>query len=210
MWVYDFPLHLNMESSDRYKTIKGEAEGVYKEKGSKFIALAFHVESEQEAKAALLKVKKSYHDARHHCYAFRIGPEKEFFRSSDDGEPSGTAGKPILNQLFSAGLFNVLVVVVRYFGGTKLGVPGLIRAYKTATTEALAHARIVTLSVMRQLELSFDYGLMNPVMRVIKEEKPEVVTRDFDTACRLVLQVERNREEPLLDKLKRIRGLVVK
>ncbi len=199
-----------MGETDRYKTIKSRAEGVYKEKGSKFIALAFPVETEKEAKGLLFVIKKEYHDARHHCYAFRLGPEKEFFRSSDDGEPSGTAGKPILNQIFSAGLFNVLVVVVRYFGGTKLGVPGLIRAYKTATREALGNANLITLSVMRQLELSFDYLLMNRVMRVIKEEKPRVVKQDFDTACTLVLQVEKNREEHLQEKLKRIRGLTVK
>ena len=199
-----------MEASDRYKTIKGEATGVYKEKGSKFIARAFPVETEQEAREYLLKVKKEYHDARHHCYAYRIDPEHPFFRSSDDGEPSGTAGKPILNQILSAGLFNIIVVVVRYFGGTKLGVPGLIRAYKTATREALAQAEIATLTITRTLELLFEYPSMNQVMRVVKEEKPEVVKQDFDLHCKLILRVERNREKQLVDKFKSLRGLTVK
>ena len=199
-----------MDASDRYKTIKGKATGVYKEKGSKFIALASHVETEQEAKEYLASIKKEYHDARHHCYAFRINPEKEFFRSSDDGEPSGTAGKPILNQILSAGLFDVMVVVVRYFGGTKLGVPGLIRAYKTATREALAQAEVVTLSITRKLEVLFEYPKMNQVMRVVKEEKPEVVKQEFDMHCKLVLRVERNRKKQLVEKLMALRDLTVK
>jgi uncharacterized YigZ family protein len=202
--------NLTVQSSDKYKTIQGPAEGLYKEKGSRFIALAFPVETEQEAKEHLLKVKKEYHDARHHCYAFRICPENEFFRSSDDGEPSGTAGKPILNQIFSKELFNVLVVVVRYFGGTKLGVPGLIKAYQTATQEALAHAVIVTRAITRRVEIAFDYQAMNRVMRVIKEEEPEVTERNFDTRCSMVVQVEKNKEKYLLEKLKRINGLTVK
>lgn len=196
--------------SDRYKTIKGRAKGVYKEKGSKFIALAFPVETEAEAKEHLLNIRKEYHDARHHCYAFRINPEKEFFRSSDDGEPSGTAGKPILNQIFSAGLFNVMVVVVRYFGGTKLGVPGLIRAYKTAANEALSEAEIITKTITRTLEVMFEYPVMNRVMRIVKEENPEVIKQEFDLHCKLVLRVERNREKQLAEKFKTIRGLTVK
>ncbi len=208
--VFYFHLYLAMQSTDRYKTIKGSAEGLYKEKGSKFIALALHVETEEEAKAKLTEIKKAYHDARHHCYAFRIDPEKEVFRSNDDGEPSGTAGKPILNQIFSADLFNVLVVVVRYFGGTKLGVPGLIRAYKTATKEALTQAEIVTQTITRTLELSFEYPQTNAVMRIIKEEKLRVLKQEFGMACRMVLQVGKNGEERVVEKLNRIKGLTVK
>ena len=199
-----------MQESDRYKTIKGSAEGYYKEKGSKFIARAFHVETEEKAKEYLLQMRKEYHDARHHCYAFRIHPENEFFRSSDDGEPSGTAGKPILNQILSAELYDVLVVVIRYFGGTKLGVPGLIRAYKTATRDALEQAEIVTLSITRTLTLLFDYQQMNPVMRIVKEENLQVVKQDFAMRCELVLQVERNWEKHVVEKFKRIQGLTVK
>ena len=201
---------LNMQESDRYKTIKGTSEGYYKEKGSKFIAWAFHVENEEEAKECLLQMKKEYHDARHHCYALRIQPEDEFFRSSDDGEPSGTAGKPILNQILSAGLFDVLVVVIRYFGGTKLGVPGLIRSYKTATRDALEQAEITHLIIKRTLVLTFDYMLMNPVMHIVKEEKLDVLKQDFALRCELVLDVERNREKIVAEKFNRIYGLIVK
>jgi len=199
-----------MQESDRYKSIKGSSEGYYKEKGSRFIARAFHVESEEQAKAQLLLMKKEYHDARHHCYAYRIQPENEFFRSNDDGEPSGTAGKPILNQILSAKLFDVIVVVIRYFGGTKLGVPGLIRAYKTATRDALNCAKVVDLTITRTFRLSFDYPLMNPVMRIVKEEKLTVLKQDFALQCELVLEVERNRAKSVAEKFKRLHGLTVK
>jgi uncharacterized YigZ family protein len=199
-----------MIQSDHYKTIEGTAQGIYKEKGSKFIALAFHSETEEEAKQQLSAVKKEYHDARHHCYAFRINPENEFFRSSDDGEPSGTAGKPILNQIFSEELFNVQVVVVRYFGGTKLGVSGLIRAYKTATRDALQHAKIITSAITRTIELEFEYPLMNQVMRVVKEDHVKVLKQDFNLNCKLVLQVERNQKKKLIEKFRTVTGLTVK
>ena len=199
-----------MRESDRYNTIKGTSEGYYKEKGSKFIARAFHVESEEGAKEYLLQMKKEYHDARHHCYAFRIQPEDEFFRSSDDGEPSGTAGKPILNQILSADLFDVLVVVTRYFGGTKLGVPGLIRAYKTATRDAIDQAKITELTITRTLTLLFDYPLMNKIMRIVKEENLPVSKQDFALRCALVVQVERNKEKAIAEKFLRIHGLTVK
>ncbi len=199
-----------MRESDRYNTIKGTSEGYYKEKGSKFIARAFHVESEEEAKEYLLQMKKEYHDARHHCYAFRIKPEDEFFRSSDDGEPSGTAGKPILNQIFSADLFDVLVVVTRYFGGTKLGVHGLIRAYKTATRDAIDRAEVTELTITRTLTLLFDYPLMNKIMRIVKEENLPVSKQDFALRCALVVRVERNKEKALTEKFLRIQGLTVK
>jgi len=199
-----------MEQTDRYKTIKKESQGYYKEKNSRFIARIFHVETEEKAKEYLLQMKKEYHDARHHCWAYRIHPEKELFRSSDDGEPSGTAGKPILNQILSAGLFNVLVVVIRYFGGTKLGVSGLIRAYKTATRDAIDRATIVTLSITRELTVFFDYPQMNPVMRIVKEENLVVLKQDFGMRCRLVLEVERNRMKNVLKKFEPIRDLTVK
>jgi len=199
-----------MQESDRYKTIKGSSEGYYKEKGSKFIARAFHVECEEEAKEHILQMKKEYHDARHHCYAFRIQPENVFFRSSDDGEPSGTAGKPILNQILSAELFDILVVVIRYFGGTKLGVAGLIRAYKTAAREAIGQAEVVIPVISRKLTLFFDYSLMNRVMRLVKDEKLPVLKQDFALRCELVVEVERNREKTVAEKFKRIYGLTVK
>ncbi len=199
-----------MEQTDRYKTIKKESRGYYKEKNSRFIARIFHVESEEKAKEYLLQMKKEYHDARHHCWAYRIHPENELFRSSDDGEPSGTAGKPIFNQILSAGLFDVLVVVIRYFGGVKLGVPGLIRAYKTATRDAIDRATIVTLSITRKLTILFDYPQMNRVMRIVKDENIIVLKQDFGMRCELILEVERNRIKNVLKKFESIRGLTVK
>ncbi len=199
-----------MRESYRYKTIKGSSEGYYREKGSRFIARTFHVECEEEAKEHILQMKKEYHDARHHCYAFRIQPENEFFRSSDDGEPSGTAGKPILNQILSAELFDILVVVIRYFGGTKLGVAGLIRAYKTAAREAIGQAEVVIPVISRNMTLFFDYSLMNRVMRLVKDEKLPVLKQDFALRCELVVEVERNKEKTVAEKFKRIYGLTVK
>jgi len=199
-----------MQESDRYKTVKGSSEGYYKEKGSKFIARVFHVEDVEEAKGYLFQMKKEYHDARHHCYAFRIQPENEVFRSSDDGEPSGTAGKPILNQILSAELFNVLLVVVRYFGGTKLGVSGLIRSYKTASRDAIGQAEIVTRFITHPLTLTFDYQNINQVMRIVKEEKLHVLKQNFTQLCELVLDVERNKEKVITEKFNRIHGLTTK
>lgn len=195
---------------DHYKTIVQTAEGLYKEKGSKFIARAFHVEAEEDIKLAMESVKKEFHDARHHCYAYRINPEKELFRSSDDGEPSGTAGKPIYNQILSFELINVFVVVVRYFGGTKLGVSGLIRAYKTATREAFHQSKIVTRYIFRELVLSFEYPLMNIVMMVIKEEGLDILDRDFQLSCRLKINVKKNDLQKVLDRMGKIHGLSVK
>lgn len=190
-----------------YKTIVGESEGIYKEKGSKFIARAFHASTEDDCKELLAKVKKEYHDARHHCYAYRIGPEAEQFRSNDDGEPSGTAGKPILNQIYSFELFDVFVVVVRYFGGTKLGISGLITAYKAATLEALSIARIETRHITREMEFSFEYPIMNDVMRIIKEEKLKINEQYYDTNCVIKLTVDKSNLESVLIRLEKIRDL---
>ncbi len=194
---------------DFYKTVKGVSEGLYKEKGSKFIARVFPAESEEEARLLLASVKKEFHDARHHCYAYRINPEKEEFRSNDDGEPSGTAGKPILNQLLSFGLFNVLVVVVRYFGGTKLGVSGLILAYKNATHDALERAEIVTVFITRALELSFEYSLMNDVMRIVKDERLQITGQQFEMICKMKINVKKNDLEKVVNRLNKVRGLTV-
>jgi len=197
-----------MEISE-YKTFTDGGEGYYKDKGSKFIAIAYHVESEEEAKEALQKAKKKYHDARHHCYAYRINPENEFTKSSDDGEPSGTAGKPILNQLLSFELFNVLIVVVRYFGGTKLGVSGLILAYKSATRDAIHNSKVVSRFITRQIELSFEYPLMNQVMRVIKEDKIKIINQDFYTNCIIRVEIKKNKIKMALDRFEKIRGLTI-
>ena len=197
-----------MEISE-YKTFTDGSEGYYKDKGSKFIAIAYHVESEEEAKEAMQKAKKEYHDARHHCYAYRINPENEFTKSSDDGEPSGTAGKPILNQLRSFELFNVLIVVVRYFGGTKLGVSGLILAYKSATRDAIHNSKVVSRFITRQIELSFEYPLMNQIMRVIKEDKIKIINQDFHTNCIIRVEIKKNKIKMALIRFEKIRGLTI-
>ncbi len=195
---------------DIYKTIEGTAEGLYREKGSKFIAKAFHVDSEEEVKDVLTEVKKEYHDARHHCYAYRINPRRERTRSNDDGEPSGTAGKPILNQILSYELFDVLIVVVRYFGGTKLGVSGLIHAYKTASQDALENAKIVEKEIRDLYRLEFDYVRMNDVMRVVKSEDLVVKNQTFDNKCVLDLEIKLSTVQKSTNRLKSIRGVNLK
>lgn len=196
--------------SDSYKTILNPSEGLFKDKGSKFIAQVFHVETEDECKEVLQSVKKSFHDARHHCYAYRINPENEESRSNDDGEPSGTAGKPILNQILSYELFNVMVVVVRYFGGTKLGVSGLISAYKTATREALDNAVIVNQFLTSNFLLKFDYPLMNDIMRVIKEENLESTAPEFTDSCVIKIEIKKNNTERIKIRLEKLHGLTIK
>lgn len=190
-----------------YKTVVGESEGIYKEKGSKFIARVFYAATEDDCKELLAGVKREFHDARHHCYAYRIGPEAEQFRSNDDGEPSGTAGKPILNQIYSFELFDVFIVVVRYFGGTKLGTSGLITAYKAATHEALSSARIEKRYITREMEFSFEYPIMNDVMRIIKEEKLQINDQYYDTNCVIKLTVKKSNLERVLIRLEKIREL---
>ncbi len=196
-----------MEEVTEYLTVSGVSEGLYKDKGSKFIAIVQHVETEEDVKEALEEIKKKFHDARHHCYAYRINPLEEQFRANDDGEPSGTAGKPILNQLLSYELLNTLVVVVRYFGGTKLGVSGLITAYKTATIEAIDSIKIVKKFITNELVLSFEYPLMNSVMRVIKDENLKIKKQDFDSNCKIFIDLKKNQEKIVLNKLDKIRGL---
>lgn len=199
-----------MTETGAYKTIEKPAEGIYKEKGSKFIARAIHVETEEECKNVLSELKKEFHNARHHCYAWRIDPENEQFRSNDDGEPSGTAGKPILNQIYSFDLFNVMVVVIRYFGGTKLGTSGLITAYKTATREALSSAKVKKRFVVRQLELNFKYSSMNDVMRIIKEENLEIYDQNYNLDCVIKLTVKKVDLNRIKNRLKLIPDTKIK
>ncbi len=180
--------------TDTYLTISAPSEGTYKEKGSKFTAYAYAVQSEEEVKEHVGRIKKEFYDARHHCYAYRIGKDGARFRANDDGEPSGTAGKPILGQLLSANLTNVLVVVVRYFGGTLLGTSGLITAYKSATADAIANAQVVERTWNVELVVDFAYEQMNAVMKVVKDEQLQVLSQDFgDTACRITLSVRESK-----------------
>lgn len=199
-----------MKEIYHYKTIKGSSKGYYKEKGSKFIALAYPIENEEQFKEVYLSVKKEYHDARHHCFAYRIYPENESVRSSDDGEPSGTAGKPILNQLYSSELFNLIVIVVRYFGGTKLGVSGLINAYKLATQDAITNADIKLIHISRNLRLEFKYPLMNDIMRIVKQEDLTIVDQDFQLDCMINIEVKKSVFEKVYMRFNNLRGVNVK
>lgn len=175
--------------SDTYKSIAGPSRGIYKELGSKFLAFAWPVETEEETKTILAEVRKEYFDARHHCYAWRLGLTGEPFRMNDDGEPSSTAGRPILGQLLSRELSDILVVVVRYFGGVKLGVPGLIRAYKTATQDALDNAKVIEKVAGEHFTIQFDYLRMNDVMKVLKDMGITPLKQEFDLSCTLGVRV---------------------
>ncbi|MFC0606501.1 MULTISPECIES: IMPACT family protein [Rufibacter] len=174
---------------DTYRTIAAPVEGLYKEKGSKFIAKAYPVRSEEEVKEILQALRKEFFDARHHCYAYLLGADRATYRANDDGEPNHSAGDPILGQIKSADLSNVLVVVIRYFGGIKLGVGGLIHAYKTATAEALAQAYVVERHETTFLTVQFSYEQMNDVMRVVKDYDLLVRQQDFQLDCQLTVEV---------------------
>ncbi len=193
-----------------YKTITNNSEGNFKDRGSKFLAYAFSVNNEVEAKACIQQLKKEHPSATHHCYAFVLGADKAAFRASDDGEPSGTAGKPILNTIYSFGLTNILVVVVRYFGGTQLGVPGLINAYKEAAKEALQNADVEEKFVEEFYSLTFDYINMNDVMRIIKSNNIRIVDQSSGEAAAIGIAVNSVNADPVLENLKKISNLEVK
>ncbi|MBW6492109.1 MAG: YigZ family protein [Lentimicrobium sp.] len=177
---------------DTYKTIVKNSSGIYKEKGSKFIALAFPVENEETVKQILDNLRKEYYDARHHCYAYILGADKSAWRINDDGEPGGTAGKPIHGQLLSFDLTNILIVVIRYFGGTKLGVSGLINAYKTAARAAISQTEIVERTVNEIYKIEFPFETMNDVMRIIKEENLHIIDNQFNNVCTITYSIRKN------------------
>lgn len=179
----------NRTPTDRYRSIEAPTTGSYKDNGSKFLAFACPVETEDQAKERIAALRKEYFDARHHCYAYRIGLDGATWRANDDGEPSSTAGRPILGQLLSAELSDILVVVVRYFGGVKLGVPGLIKAYKTATAEALAAARVVEKTACATCRIRFDYTRMNDVMKIIKDWNLQILSQQFENNCEITVSV---------------------
>ena len=186
--------------SDIYKSISSRGEGLYKDNGSRFIAFAIPVETEEEVKELVAGFRKEYHDARHHCYAYRIGASGETWRASDDGEPSGTAGRPILGQIDSAGLSDILIVVVRYFGGIKLGVPGLIKAYKTASADALANAPVCEKIAGSWYRVGFGYDAMPQVMKMVKDLDLPQRARDFGAECTMELRVRRSLQEEFLER----------
>lgn len=192
---------------DTYKTITALAEGIYTEKRSKFIAMALPVRTLDEIKEYLERYQKQYYDARHVCYAYMLGHERKDFRANDNGEPSGTAGKPILGQINSNELTDILVVVVRYFGGIKLGTSGLIQAYKAAAAEAIGAAEVIEKTVDDEVEVAFEYPFMNDVMRIVKEEEPQIVSQSYDMDCIMRLRIRRSMMPRLHQRLSKVETL---
>jgi uncharacterized YigZ family protein len=189
-----------MQMKDEYRTLQGLSQGLYKEKGSRFIGIALPVQSIDEVRLQLDKLRKEYHDARHHCYAYRIGEEPYESRFQDDGEPSGTAGKPIFGQIQSFDLTNVLIVVIRYFGGIKLGTGGLIQAYRAAAKDAVENGTVITKIWTAHLEIRFDYMQMNDVMRVIKDENLKIIRQDASVQCCILLEIRKGSYESIINK----------
>ena len=187
--------------TDEYRTIATISEGYYTEKRSKFLAFAHHVETVDEAMAIVAKYRKQYYDARHCCYAYMLGSDRSVFRANDDGEPSSTAGKPILGQINSHELTNILVVVVRYYGGVNLGTGGLIVAYRTAAADAIAHCKIESRLVEELITYQFTYPMMNGVMRIVKELQPRIVSQQFDNDCAITLAIRKSKADELRTKL---------
>ena len=192
---------------DTYKTIEGQSESVYTEKRSKFIAIAIPVRTLAEIKQYLEEYQKKYYDARHVCYAYMLGAERKDFRANDNGEPSGTAGKPILGQINSNELTDILVIVVRYFGGIKLGTSGLIVAYRTAAAQAIAEAAVIEKTVDQDVTVAFEYPFMNDVMRIVKEESPEILEQSYDMDCFMRLRIRKSLMPRLRSRLEKVETL---
>ena len=190
--------------NDEYRTISGTSEGYYTEKRSKFLAFAHHVDDVTEVKDIVAGYRKKYYDARHVCYAYMLGAERLEFRANDDCEPSSTAGKPILGQINSNELTNILIVVVRYYGGVNLGTSGLIVAYREAASDAIAHATIETRQVEEIVRYSFAYPQMNDVMRIVKDMNPRIVSQTYDNTCEIVLSIRKSEAEQLKAKLSKL------
>ena len=189
---------------DTYKTIAEPAEGTYSEKRSKFLAFAIPVRTQEEVKEWVKEYQKKDYDARHACYAYMLGHERKDFRANDNGEPSGTAGKPILGQINSNELTDILIIVVRYFGGIKLGTSGLIGAYKTAAAEAIANSTIIEKTVDDDITVYFEYPFLNDVMRIVKEEEPQVIDQVFEMDCKMTLRIRRSKLDRLRSRLEKV------
>lgn len=193
--------------SDTFRTIKNISKSIYTEKRSKFLAFAIPVESVDEVKAIVSKYQKEYYDARHVCYAYMLGAERLDFRANDNGEPSGTAGKPILGQINSNELTNILVIVVRYFGGIKLGTSGLIVAYRQAAADAIAEAEVVEKTVDEDISFIFEYPFLNDVMRIVKEENPQIISQGYDSDCTMTLRIRKGMIPKLKSRLEKVETL---
>lgn len=191
---------------DLYKTISSESKGLFKDRGSRFIALAYPVSSELEIKDRISLLRKEFHDARHHCFAWRLGPEMERYRVNDDGEPSGSAGRPIFGQIQSRELTDILIVVIRYFGGTLLGVGGLINAYRSSASDALEHAKVIEKKVEEKVTINFPYDAMNAVMSIIKEYELQMEKQHFDLDCSIELRVWSRNFPKLTQRLNKLNG----
>ena len=195
---------------DTYKTIKAPSEGYYTEKRSRFLSFAMPVRTVEEVKEQVDSYRKRFYDARHVCWAYMLGPERKLFRANDDGEPSSTAGKPILGQINSNGLTDILVVVVRYFGGIELGTSGLIVAYRTAAAEAIAAAEVETRTVDEVITVAFEYPYLNSVMRIVKEDHPVVLSQRFEMDCEMTLQIRKGEAERLKSRLRKVETAYLK
>ena len=192
---------------DTYRTIRDLSEGYYTEKRSRFLSFALPVRTPDEVKTQLDIYRKKYYDARHVCWAYMLGPDRTTFRANDDGEPSSTAGKPILGQINSNNLTDILIIVVRYFGGIELGTSGLIVAYRTAAAEAIAAARIEERTVDKTITITFEYPHLNSVMRIVKEDKPDVLTQSFELTCEMTLRIRQSRMDTLKSRLLKVDSL---
>ena len=205
IFLYYGRKHYLCTMTDEYKTIESRVgEGYYTEKRSKFLAFAHHVETVEEVKDILAVYRKKYYDARHVCYAYMLGAERTDFRANDDGEPSSTAGKPILGQINSNELTNILIVVVRYYGGVNLGTSGLIVAYREAAADAIAHSEIVSKQVEEIITYTFSYPMMNDVMRIVKEMSPRIVSQTYDNTCEIHLAIRKSEAEQLRSRLSKL------
>jgi len=193
--------------SDLYRTIAAESQGLFKDRGSRFIAIVIPVRGQDEIKEKLEELRKEYHDARHHCYAWVLGPDRQTWRANDDGEPSGTAGRPILGQINSRELTDILIVVIRYFGGTLLGVSGLINAYRSAAEDAISNASIIEKTVMHTYVIKFPYLSMNDVMKVLKEEGCSQSAHSYGNDCSVEISVRSSAAERITERLRKIDGL---
>src|ERR1035437_283391 len=194
-------------NSDIYKTIASTSQGIFKEKGSRFVSLAVPISCQKEIKSIIDKIRSEHHEARHHCYAYIIGHERIIWRVNDDGEPSGTAGRPILGQINSFGLTNIIIIVSRYFGGTLLGVSGLINAYRSAAESALRNAELIEKTVNEYYKITYPYISMNDVMKILKEENIGQSEKSFDIECNILLNFRLSVKEKVLNRLSRIDGL---
>ena len=199
-----------MDPGDTYKTIKSASRGIYKEKGSKFFAFAIPVSSQEETKSVLDDYRKKFHDARHHCFACMIGAERALWRSNDDGEPSGTAGKPILRQINSFGLTNILIIVIRYFGGKLLGASGLINAYRSAANEAIKNAEIIESTVNDYYNIDFPYSSVNSVMKVLKDENINQSEQVFGLECSIKISFRHSLKDNIIKKLSSVDDIEIR